>query len=262
MSPTRLIVHGLGRVGSQVHRLAQTDNAIEVVARIAASHPDATHRSLSELDLSTADALIDFSTGESVAKIVQQAAAQNPDLRIIIGSSGWDKWQNEIRRQTETYHLSLLYGANFSIATAFFAEIVRYAADLFGQIQGYDTALLDIHHRGKTDMPSGTALHLAEQVKAGIKEKTSNLIGTADRAINQEEVHIAALRLGQNKGFHQVWFDSAEDTLTLSQQTHDRTTYASGALTALHWLIDQANPGFYTFDQVLSDYFAHARRTS
>lgn len=262
MSPTRLIVHGLGRVGSQVHRLALAENAIEVVASIAHHHPNATHPSLSEVDLSTADALIDFSSGEKVPAIVEQAARQNPALKIVTGSSGWDTQREAVENKVTTDQLTLLYGANFSIATAFFSEIVRYAAALFGQVEGFDSALLDIHHRGKTDMPSGTGLHLAEQLKAGIKEKTDNLVGTADRAIAGNELHVAALRLGQNKGFHQVWFDSSEDTITLSQQTHDRASYARGALLAMHWLVDNNQPGYYTFDQVLSDYFIQARSSS
>ena len=259
-TPLRLAIHGLGKVGELVRAEAESDPDIQLVAVIDRSHPGATFSDIGQAELADCDGLIDFSAGAAVTDLLT-AARSFPRLRIVTGSSGWLGALPEIKETVERQGGYFLYGANFSVGTAFFMEIARYAAALFGQLDGYDAALLDIHHRGKPDMPSGTALALAQKLTDAMPAKTEPLIGLADRAVQTDELHVAALRLGANKGFHQVWFDAAEETVTLSQQTHDRSVYAKGSLLALKWLMAQTTPGYYTFDHVLESYYQKAGRS-
>jgi 4-hydroxy-tetrahydrodipicolinate reductase len=48
-----------------------------------------------------------------------------------------------------------------------------------------------------------------------------------------------------------VVFDSDADTIELTHRAKNRQGFASGAITALMWLVKQ-RPGLYTLDDVIS----------
>jgi 4-hydroxy-tetrahydrodipicolinate reductase len=251
--PIRLIVHGLGKMGQLVLDQSRSDRAFEVVTTIDPNHPDADVKTIEQTSLSHTDALIDFTSGEAVLPIVQAAAGQNPELKIIIASSNWDQAKEQVKELVQKNQLYFLYGANFSVGTALFMRLVNEAADLFSRFKGYDVGLLDIHHRHKADMPSGTAKTIAQNIIDRFPAKKSILYGHADRRIEPDELHVNCLRLGENKGFHEVYFDNESEVIQLSQQTRDRGSYAAGALLAAKWLMKQTTPGYYTFDQVIEE---------
>ena len=89
--------------------------------------------------------------------------------------------------------------------------------------------LKDIHHKGKKDSPSGTALRLESRFPPGL------------RAL----VKIQSLREGEAFGTHRIEIQAAGEKLIVEHQALSREVFAEGALTALSWLVKQP-PGFYT----------------
>src|SRR6185503_549395 len=54
-------------------------------------------------------------------------------------------------------HVPVMVSANLSLGVAVLARLVREAA---GRLKGYDVEIVEAHHAGKRDAPSGTALWL------------------------------------------------------------------------------------------------------
>lgn len=249
----KIIVHGLGKVGRKVRDLAAADAEVEVVATIDAAAPDATARDLTAAILDGADVVVDFTRGDAVLPLVETVARAGGNVRVVSGTSGWQNDEARVREVVARSGLYFLYGANFSLGTALFARAVAFAADIFGRAGAFDVALRDVHHRHKADMPSGTALHLARAILAHFPEKKEVVTGHAAGPLGREQLHVTCLRVGENLGFHEVVFDASAEVITISHQTRDRGAYAAGALRAAKWLARRAEPGFYTFDQLVEE---------
>lgn len=253
MSPIKLIVHGLGKVGSLVRSYAEGGAEFDVVAAVDAESAAADYAALAEAPLVEAEAIIDFTHADAVLGLVETVAAVNPRVRLVVGTSGWEGDEERVRQVVRDAGLFFLYGANFSVGTAIFMRLANVAAELFDRAGGFDVAVLDVHHRHKKDMPSGTAKKIAEAVLERTGAKAKILTGITERPIAPDELHVNCLRLGENKGYHELYFDAPSEVVRLSQQTRDRGVYAAGALTAAKWLVRQREPAFYTFDQALED---------
>ena len=89
--------------------------------------------------------------------------------------------------------------------------------------------LKDIHHKGKKDSPSGTALRLLNLFPPGLRKL----------------VKIQSVREGETFGTHRIEIQAAGEKLILEHQALSREVFAEGALTALSWLAERP-PGFYT----------------
>ncbi len=252
-APINVFIHGLGKVGRAVRAAAAADARVNVVGTIDIAAPDATARAPDAALLARADAVIDFSRGDAVWPLVETVARERKAVRVVTGTSGWDADEGRIRAAVRDAGLYFLYGANFSLGTAVFMRLAEIAADLFGRAGGFDVAVLDVHHRHKADMPSGTARKIAAGILARFPGKTEALYGAGAGPVSPHQVHVASLRVGENKGFHEVRFDADGEVVTLSQQTRDRGAYGVGALAALKWLTRQKEPGYYTFDDVLEE---------
>jgi 4-hydroxy-tetrahydrodipicolinate reductase len=250
--PVRLLVHGVGRVGRLVLALAKADPELEVAAAVDADGAG-DYRELEEVDLAGVDAIVDFSHASAVEALVRSVAAAEGRVRVVTGTSGWEKDEGRVRESVARRGLYFLHGANFAVGTAVFMHLAGVAAEIFERAGGFDAAVLEIHHRHKKDMPSGTARKLAAALAERLASKKRVLYGHAERAIAPEELHVGCLRLGDNKGFHEVYFDAPGEVVRLSQQTRDRGAYASGALLALKWLMARVAPGYYTFEDVMED---------
>ncbi len=253
MSQIKLIVHGLGKVGALVHSYAEADADVAVVGVVDRENAEADFATPAEAPLAETQVIIDFTHADAVAGLVETVAAVNPRARVVVGTSGWEGDEERVRQIVRDGRLFFLYGANFSLGTAIFMRLANVAAELFDRAGGFDVAVLDVHHRHKEDMPSGTAKKIAAAVLERTASKAKILTGVAERPIAPDELHVNCLRLGENKGYHELYFDAPSEVVRLSQQTRDRGVYAAGAITAAKWLMRQREPAFYTFDQALED---------
>ncbi len=80
-------------------------------------------------------------------------------------------------------------------------KLVRTAAALFPDA---DIEIVEAHHNHKIDVPSGTALMLAEAVKKARPQATFNIGRHENGKRTKEEVGIHSLRMGNTVGIHEV----------------------------------------------------------
>lgn len=219
---------GLGKMGKEVERLIKEGVQHEVVS------------------ISKADVVIDFTSPEVVLENIKKVASLGKNM--VVGTTGWYEHMSEVEKIVKERGIGLIYAHNFSVGANIFFKIVAYASKLFAKFGGYDVYGLEVHHTGKKDSPSGTALRIAKEILDNFPSKKTVQVDKLDRQIKSDELHFASIRGGRNPGYHEVVFDSQADSVTLSHAAHNRTGFAKGAILAAEFI--KGKKGIYNFDEV------------
>ena len=242
-----VIVGASGRMGGQLLRLIGQFPALRLHGAVASERSqalgqDATARhglapcgvtvtaALLPL-LDGADLVIDFSQASAVAGNL--AACVAAGVPMLIGTTALPP-QLESSLGDAAKSIALLVAANTSLGVNLLLELVRRAACALPS--SYDIEIVEAHHRGKRDAPSGTALALGAAAAEG-------------RAVNAAAIDIASVRGGDVVGEHEVWFLGEGERLLLRHSATDRAVFARGALVAGEWLAGR-NAGQYAMRDV------------
>ena len=195
------------------------------------------------------DVAVDFSSPSGLVANVGAAAAAG--VPMLIGTTGLeDEHFAAIDAAAET--IPVLQTGNTSLGVTLLAALVREAAAKLGP--DWDIEIVEMHHRGKVDAPSGTAKLLGEAAAAGrgidlAANRESGRDGmTGARA--EGAIGFASLRGGTVTGEHSVILAGAEERLTLSHSAENRMIFARGAVKGAAWLHGKP-AGRYTMEDVL-----------
>jgi 4-hydroxy-tetrahydrodipicolinate reductase len=199
--------------------------------------------------LSKSDVAIEFSLAEAVVANVQTYAAAG--VPAVIGTTGWADDLEEIRQIVRDSSIGLLYGANFSIGANLFFRAAAAAAALAAPFEEYDCMIHEMHHSGKKDSPSGTALTLAQQVLEKLPGKDRIETGRLDRQPERNELHVSSTRGGSVPGTHTLYLDSAADTIEVRHTARSRAGFALGAIRGAEWI--ESRSGVYTVDAFIDE---------
>jgi 4-hydroxy-tetrahydrodipicolinate reductase len=240
----KLALIGYGKMGKAIERIA-LHRGHSVVAKIDPSL-NTQHAALETL-ISQIDACIDFSHPDSVLDSVKICAKFGKPL--VIGTTGWEDKKDKVEAIAKDSSLPLLFAPNFSLGVNLFLKIIKEASRLFSNFQNYDVAGLEIHHNQKGDSPSGTAIAITHEILTNFKRKQKPLYDTVNRKIEKDELQFTSLRLGHVPGTHEVFFDSLNDTITLTHTARTRDGFAEGAVIATEWLIGKK--GIYTLENII-----------
>jgi 4-hydroxy-tetrahydrodipicolinate reductase len=141
---------------------------------------------------------------------------------------------------------------NFSVGMNLFYRVVTEAARAFGSVGLYDAFILESHHRGKPDAPSGTAARLATVVQEAAPSYSTVQFGCpAEGAVSRDSIHVASVRAGHEPGVHTVGFDGPYDQISLTHRGRGRGGLALGAVLAGEWIAKRR--GLHGFDRVLAE---------
>lgn len=229
-------------MGQEVERVIKDSNLHQVVSiSLKTINGDWDNKGLKQ-----ADVVIDFTNPKVVLGNIKKVAALGKNM--VVGTTGWYDQINVVKRIVKQKKIGLIYAQNFSIGANIFFKIIKDASGLFAGFEDYDVYGLEVHHSGKKDSPSGTAVRIAREILDKFPSKKKLQTEKLDRQIAKDELHFASVRGGRNPGFHQVTFDSQADSITLSHQAHNRTGFARGAILAAEFI--KGKKGFYKFDQV------------
>ena len=175
---------------------------------------------------------IDFSLAPAVPVNLPQLAARG--ISVVIGVTGWQAHETEMRAVAERAGIGVLASANFSLGLQILQVAVAAAAAKFAERQDYGAWIHERHHAAKKDAPSGTALMLKSTMEAA----------GYDRPID-----VSSARGGSAPGVHTVGFDGPSDTVTLTHDVRDRAVFARGALEAARWL--NGRRGWFTMKDMI-----------
>ncbi|MDR0445307.1 MAG: 4-hydroxy-tetrahydrodipicolinate reductase [Puniceicoccales bacterium] len=240
-----LLVGASGRMGTCIQRLAQEQ---KISVQKCATYPCIQ---FSEEMLKNASVIIDFScdsvTQQIAAGLLQEAS---PPLPLIVGTTGLSRDTME-GIQHYAQHAACLVASNFSLGIAILRACVRLATEKLPK--SFEAELIEIHHRHKRDIPSGTAQSLWEDIRrARALGEGRKLAHHPEVSQNLEpmEVGTHSLRMGSIVGEHQVIFAGLGENLRFLHQAEDRMIFAQGALFAARWICGQRS-GLYSVEDAL-----------
>ncbi|MGH6988079.1 MAG: 4-hydroxy-tetrahydrodipicolinate reductase [Caulobacteraceae bacterium] len=248
------VAGALGRMGAAVAELADGLEGFELSALCDApgAKGEARRRLSSRSEvLAASEVVVDFSSPSAAADLAREAAARGGPA-LVIGPTGFSA-EEEAMIEAASRRIAIVKSGNFSLAVNLLAHLVETAASRLDP-DAWDIEIMETHHRGKRDAPSGTALMLGEAAARGRRGELAKLRAPTRQgpeAVRREgEIGIASLRGGSVVGEHSVVFAGTEEILTLSHSARDRRLFARGALAAAAWVVGKP-PGLYSMADVL-----------
>ncbi|MDQ2701998.1 MAG: 4-hydroxy-tetrahydrodipicolinate reductase [Pseudomonadota bacterium] len=234
-APIRLLLHGAsGRMGQALLRLCgEPGSTCEVVAAVSRKPAQRVVDGVPQFAASELhgvpgfDVAIDFSVADAFDPIL--AVCVERKAAFVSGTTGLDDRQRAALADAAGI-IPLILASNFSLGVAVLADLVERAARA---LPGWDCDIVEAHHAGKVDAPSGTALTLGASAGQG---------GATPR--------YASLRAGDIVGEHLVQFSGAGERLELVHRAGNRDIFARGALHAASRLAGR-NPGNYRLADLL-----------
>jgi 4-hydroxy-tetrahydrodipicolinate reductase len=193
--------------------------------------------------IAATQALIDFTT----PKLSVELAALAAQARIVhvIGTTGFSA-EDEAKIRMAANHAVIVKSGNMSLGVNLLAALARQAAKA---LPDFDIEIVEMHHRTKTDAPSGTALLLGKAAAEG-RGAPFDAATARDGARKPGAIGFASLRGGTVVGEHEVIFAGPHERLVLGHVAEDRAIFASGALAAAKWGQGK-KPGLYSMTDVL-----------
>lgn len=194
------------------------------------------------------DVAIEFTTpSTAVDNILHCFAAQVP---VVSGTTGWQNSLPEVKQICDEGKGTLLASSNFSIGVNIFRAVNRYVANLMNRFGEYHPSMTETHHIHKLDHPSGTAITLAEEIVVANNRMTGWKEPAPGVSIREDELAVDHVRRGEVPGIHEIIWESADDTITLTHSAKSRRGFAYGAVLAAEWLVGKK--GFHTLDEMLN----------
>ena len=240
----KIAIIGYGKMGKAVEKAA-LEKQLSIAAKIAPSLPTKT---MSKESLQHADVCIDFTHPDAVLANIKKAAELKKN--IVVGTTGWYERLDAVKTLVDSSGIGLLYAPNFSLGVNLFLRIVKEAAQLIAPFDAYDAAGHEVHHNQKADIPSGTAIAIANTMLNALPQKKRACFGNEPFARDASLLHFSSLRCGSVPGTHTVTFSSPIDSITLTHEAHSREGFAIGALTAAEWL--HGKKGLFTIDDLIN----------
>ena len=183
------------------------------------------------LQKKTIDVLVDFTHPDAAKK--NALIALSHQVAPVIGTSGITSAdQEEIRAAAEQYQTPAMIVPNFALGAVLMMKFAEIAAKWF-----LDAEIIEMHHDQKADAPSGTAYHTAEKIATARQKQPQRreelLKIPCVRGGLVQSVPIHSVRLKGLMAHQRVIFGASGETLTLSHDSIDRTTYNEGVKLAI-----------------------------
>ncbi len=225
--PIRILVNGArGKMG-------------QLAVKTISEHPDfllvgTTQKNddlMSEIKNNQAQVVFDVTNAESVLKNTNTIidAGAHP----VIGTSGLLPDQvNFLQKRCSKLKLGGIIAPNFSLGAVL---MMKYAQEIIKYFPKAE--IIEMHHAGKLDSPSGTAIRTASMLAQARKsqpeqrQKTHETIAGARGAL-YEQIPIHSIRLPGLMAHQEILFGSDGETLSLRCDTIDRNCYAPGIILA------------------------------
>ena len=160
------------------------------------------------------DVVVDFTTYPGTVEVA--TACVTHGVAVVIGATGWSPGERETLSKLALEHgAGAMLVPNFAIGAVLMMRFAEQAARFFPSAE-----IVELHHDGKRDKPSGTARLTADRISA-VKG-----VGT--------DVPIHSVRLLGLVAHQEVLLGNAGELLTIRHDSLSRESFVPGILFAIH----------------------------
>jgi 4-hydroxy-tetrahydrodipicolinate reductase len=215
----RVVVSGAaGRMGETVCEAVEQAEDLE----LAGKADPALQAPLADL-LDGADVVVDFTTPEAAAGNVRECLVA--DVHAVVGTTGFEL--ESVRGDAEAAardgrRARVFVAPNFAVGAVLMMQMARLAAPHMPECE-----IVELHHEGKRDAPSGTAKRTA----ALVREAGGNV---------HDPIH--SVRLPGLVAHQEVIFGGEGQTLSIRHDSTDRRSFMPGVLLAVRSVADLTDP--------------------
>ncbi len=243
----KIIINGAGgRMGKALSDIILSGDKHTVAAycsmEFATDEANSIYSSIAEFD-GEADCIIDFSNHIATADVTEYAVKRG--LPLVIATTGQTE-QEKAMISSASEKVPVFYSQNMSLGVALLSCLAKITAKAFPDA---DIEILEKHHNQKLDVPSGTAILLADSIKT-VKSDAEYVVGRSGYGKrDKKEIGIHSLRMGSEVGTHEIIFAMGSQVITLKHEAENRGLFADGAVSAAEFLVKQ-EAGFYNMDNI------------
>ncbi|MGE5689922.1 MAG: 4-hydroxy-tetrahydrodipicolinate reductase [Pseudomonadota bacterium] len=159
------------------------------------------------VDAADADAVVDFTAPEAV--VANVLAAVEAGVPCVVGTTGWEV--ADVDAQARKAGVAVFHAPNFAVGAVLMMRFAEEAARYLP-----DAEIVELHHAGKKDAPSGTAKATAARIGGNVP--------------------IHSVRLPGLVAHQEVLFGGEGQVLTIRHDTSSREAFVPGVLLALERL--------------------------
>ena len=229
------VIGAAGRMGRTVCAAISADQNLELVAAVDSAASGSTvegltiAKDLRALADAKVEVAVDFTVAAASRINLPWLAMHN--IHAVVGTTGFT--DADIAEFKKMYTSSnCIVAPNFAIGAVLMMRFAEIAAPFF------DTAeIIEIHHDGKADSPSGTAIATANRMAAAsstwAKDPTTHeAIAGARGARGPADIPIHAVRMRGVVANQEVVLGTQGQTLTIRHDTIDRASFMPGVVLA------------------------------
>ncbi len=241
--PVRVLVNGArGAMGGEARRAVEGAPGLDLVA--ACDLGDDLARAVR---LSGAEVVVDFTRPRDA--FANFRTALRAGARPVAGTTGFTPAQ--VMAAAALVRRAGRGGAivpNFALGAVLAVRFAREAARHFPSVE-----VLERHHEGKADAPSGTALLAAREIaraKGARSRGRTESRPAGSRGANAGGVRVHAMRLAGSVAHLEVLFGGPGETLSLRHDTVDRSCFMPGLLLAIR-TVARSRRFFHGLEEIL-----------
>lgn len=225
------VVGAAGRMGSTVCQAVEEAEGLELVARLDVGVE------ITPEHLNGADVAVDFTVPDVTEANVHALIAAG--VNVVVGTTGWTEESyarvREHLAEPDAAGRSVLIAPNFALSAVLAMAFAAKAAQYFESAE-----VIELHHPGKVDAPSGTAIATAKGIaeardRAGLPampDATASDPGGARGAV-VDGVHVHAVRLRGLTAHEEVVLGNPGEQLTIRTDSFDRASFMPGVVLAV-----------------------------
>ena len=213
-----------GRMGAEVCIAVKAADGLQLVAALDLGDD----RAVAE----AADVAVDFTHPDAVMDNIAWYIQHG--IHAVVGTTGFTNERYDvIRRQLgEDPSVGVLIAANFSIGAVLMMNFAEQAAKFYESVE-----IVELHHAGKADAPSGTAATTARRVAAA--RASAGLPPPPDATVQElpgargasvDGIHVHGVRLRGLVAHQEVLFGAEGESLTIRHDSLDRVSFMPGVI--------------------------------
>jgi 4-hydroxy-tetrahydrodipicolinate reductase len=211
-----------GRMGATVCDAVRGAGDMELVARADPTLGVSLTQALAD---GRPDVLVDFTIPSTVVANAHEAVATG--VHVVIGTTGFEAGALDDLRDADA---NVFVAPNFAIGAVL---MMQFAATAARHMRAAE--IIELHHDGKLDRPSGTAARTAALMRDAVAAQRASARepASATEAAASDEIPIHSVRLPGLVAHQEVILGDVGQTLTIRHDSVDRISFMPGVLLAI-----------------------------